>query len=578
MAGRQPLAPRSTQPFLSAPSPVPPLKSVQIPKRPRSPDSATHNLESLIKRHKPAAPRPNLSQNAIKKERNLDQRKIKEQQRTEREQQRLEFKEKYCRAFPTWRFYLDLDLDSPQFGLFQSRIQQLGGKLVPFFSCNKDDNDTKVTHLISNRPLSNLEKENMPKYRVPPKSAQKSPLKTRTTRVPDDSETKEQDIIAKALSNDVKIWNTIKLESVLARCLEEPSASTTSSAPNSKQRNPNNLSKLLQSERVHGLSERDPTQKRHDFRYFTRGSYFVLVEDMFGELSTIAAHEYPARKEREGEKTPWPTLYCHPKARGPFILYDDKEKRRWERLQQAEEKESQERRARCEIFVRRQLMEKKTEPRIISRKAGDLRRSVSMNNMRNATHKGLHDIDGDTVESATPSGYLASGFMGYMAASGNSVGITSTAGTTSTANYTSRTLQVPSNLSGRIRQEVVMRRHPQEKLVRTNTMGPPVDVPQRPQVLKKSKSTNTLKLPKREEGSKPGYCESCRQKFEDFKEHINGRRHRKFAEDINNFEELDDLLGQVQRRTLQERQAEEKRIIDICRQLQCQESDSDSIL
>lgn len=291
---------------------------------------------------------------------------------------------------------------------------------------------------------------------------------------------------------------------------------------NSKQRNPNTLFKLLQSERIHGLSERDPMQKRHDFRYFTRGSYFVLIEDMHGELATIAAHEYPSFKEREGEKPPWPTLYCHPHARGPFIPFDDREKRRWERLQQAEQKENEERRTHRETLLRKQLMEKRSDPRLLVRKAGDLRRSVSMNNMRNANvleNPALeHDGEGDVIESANASGYLASGFMGYMAASGNSVGITSTTGTTSTTNYTSRNLQIPSNLSGRMRLEVVMRKQPQEKLARTKAMAPPVDIPPRSLVLRKSKSTNTLKLPKREEGSKPGYCESCRQKFEDFKE------------------------------------------------------------
>ena len=48
-------------------------------------------------------------------------------------------------------------------------------------------------------------------------------------------------------------------------------------------------------------------------------------------------------------------------------------------------------------------------------------------------------------------------------------------------------------------------------------MGPPV-LPERAHVLRKSKSTNTMRLPKREEGAKPGYCESCRVKFENFKD------------------------------------------------------------
>jgi regulatory subunit for Cdc7p protein kinase len=330
------------------------------------------------------------------------------------------------------------------------------------------------------------------------------------------------ELIENALKFKIKIWDTAKLDSVLSRCLDEPSAVVPAPSTTSKQRNPHTLSKLLQSERLHGSSERDPTQKRHDFRYFARGSHFLLIEDMYGELATIATHEYPALKKADDDKTPWPTLYCHPRARGPFVRFDEREKRRWERLQLAEKKEKEERQLRRETLLRKLPMEKEVNSRPLARKAGDLRRSVSLNNIANIDKFGFpladHDVDGDAIESAHASGYLASGLMGYTAASGNSVNITSTTGTTSTSNCAARALQMPSNLSGRTRAEVVMRKQPQEKLNRTNPMGPPVDVPQRSMILKKSKSTNTLKLPKREEGSKPGYCESCRQKFDDFKE------------------------------------------------------------
>ena len=333
----------------------------------------------------------------------------------------------------------------------------------------------------------------------------------------------EKDVVKDALAFGKKIWDSAKLESVLSRCLDDPGPAPSLNT-SIKSRNIHNLSKLLQSERIYGLSERDPTQKRHDFRYFTRGSHFVLIEDIRGELATIAAHEYPVYKEREGRKTPWPTLHCHPQARGPFILFDEKEKKRWDRLQEAEKKETAERRARCEMFLQRQTTEKKTEPGLLARRAGDLRRSVSLNNMPNAAREELlvdHDADGD-VEFISASGFLASGLIGYMAASGNSVSITSTIGTTSTANYAFRTQQMPSNLNGKIRQEIIMHRQPQDRLTMANKMankmGPPVGVPQRHAVLKKSKSTTTIKLPKREEGSKPGYCESCRSKFNDFRE------------------------------------------------------------
>lgn len=125
---RRPLAPRLSQSVITVPSPPCSLKSVQLPKRPRSPDSATYNIGSLIKRHKPAAPPAIAPPIAAKKEHKPDNVRIKEQQKAEREQQRLEFKEKYTRAFPGWTFLLDSDfLKDHQVESLQSRIQQLGG-------------------------------------------------------------------------------------------------------------------------------------------------------------------------------------------------------------------------------------------------------------------------------------------------------------------------------------------------------------------------------------------------------------------------------------------------------------------
>ncbi|KAJ3564328.1 hypothetical protein NP233_g8367 [Leucocoprinus birnbaumii] len=574
---RRPLTARTSQSLLF-PSPVRSLKSGQQPKRARSPDSAAHSIGSFVKRHKSATLNTNPPHKAVKKERDPEAIKKKEEEKASREQQRAEFREKYRRAFPGWTFYFDtLSINDKRRESFQSRIEGLGGKVELFFDCQR------ITHVVSDRPIPSqvdiADKENINDSRgtAPPSQLVESPVKT-LTRPQDGQQTK--DVIKAAATFGLKIWDTTKLESVLSRCADESATVAPATYDATRPRNQHNLSKLLQSERIHGLSERDPTQKRHDFRYFTRGSYFVLVEDIRNEVATIAAHEYPAYKERDGEKTPWPTLYCHPQARGPFVPFDEKEKKRWQRLQEAEKKENAERKARCETFLRRQLIEKKTDPRLIARKSGDLRRSVSMISMRNAMNGDVfidQDVEGDAADSVNASGYLASGLMGYMAASGNSVGITSTTGTTSTANYTSRNLQIPSNLTGRMRQEIVMRRVPQEKVVQAVAMAPPAQVPQRHSVLKKSKSTNTLKLPKREEGSKPGYCESCRAKFEDFQEHIHGRRHRKFAENDNNFLGLDFLLNRVQRRTLAERQALDTRRIDICRMRE-QESGNDADL
>ncbi|CAK7214197.1 Cdc7p-Dbf4p kinase complex regulatory subunit [Sporothrix curviconia] len=53
--------------------------------------------------------------------------------------------------------------------------------------------------------------------------------------------------------------------------------------------------------------------------------------------------------------------------------------------------------------------------------------------------------------------------------------------------------------------------------------------------------------PRRKRDPKPGYCENCQDKFDDFEDHIVSHKHRKFAEDERNWTDLDELLGQLTR-------------------------------
>lgn len=401
----------------------------------------------------------------------------------------------------------------------------------------------------------------------------------------EDSNTQNFSLVEKAQAFDMKIWNTTKLDSILERC-DVPAPSTTKHSPgvqptSAVATSQRNLTRLLASERLHGTTERDPTQKRHDFRYFSKNSYFVLVEDVKQELATIHALEYPIHKGRDGkERGAWPVLYCHPHSRGPFIEFDERERRRWERTKRAEENEETERQQRAARELRRK---KQAQARFIAHKTGDLRRSVSMNNLnRQAAAEEFLDLDADfpdTQASANASGYLAS-TSAYIAASGNSVGITSTTGTTSVGGGSLRALDLPPNLRGRIQQQVVTSRRvstlangKDNSNRQLGAMGPPNSIPDRRNaLLRKSRSTNTLRLPRRDEGSKPGYCECCRVKFEDFDsvslvfkilhmlnvwQHIQDRKHRKFANDDSHYLQLDFVLNRVQRRTRPEYKEQE---------------------
>ncbi|KAG1864063.1 Dfp1/Him1, central region-domain-containing protein [Suillus tomentosus] len=528
-------------------------------KRPRSPDPAA---DASIKRVRPTPTEATHGED----------RKDKERRRVERETQKAEFRFKYTRAFPAWVFYFDLDLSDPESAALRdslvARVVHLKSQVDDFFS-------NEITHLITNQPITPIDptanKENRLQGFSVRASSLKSPIKLRG-RTTEDATSQSFNLVEKAKAFNMKIWSPAKLDNILERCdvpafafsPTKPLAQATSLAPASNKRS---LSSLLQTERLHGTTtERDPTQKRHDYRYFSKQSYFVLIEDVRQELATIHALEYPTQRGHDGKEQPaYPVLYCDPRSRGPFIKFDERERRRWERAQKAERENENERAEKVAKALKRK---RQAEVQMLSRKAGDLRRSVSMNNLhRQATIEEYVDLDadygdGDTRESATASGYLASTGMGsYVAASGNSVGITSTRGTTSTAGGASRTLELPASLRSRIQQQVVTSRKapnaPHTLGRKAGGMGPPLTIPDRP-LLRKSRSTNTLRLPKRDEGSKPGYCESCRVKFDDFDTHTQERRHRKFAMDDANYIQLDAVLNRVRRRTCQEAEEEER--------------------
>nr|GAT57692.1 predicted protein [Mycena chlorophos] len=506
----------------------PPLRQPQ--KRPRSPDHAP--VDSAPKRLKGSAA-----------QRDKEPDKDKARRHTEREQQRLEFKDKYSRAFPGWKFYIDVDnmpIESASVvKQTQAKIRQLGGSIESFFS-----ND--ITHFITFTDLQqttttttqdNNKENDMPRSRL------RSPIKLRGQNGDD------LDLLSKAKTfENTKIWPISKLNSVLDRCLDPgPTASgATAHAATSALAPQRSLSRLLQSERLHGTTERDPTQRRHDHKYFNRNTYFLLVEDLKEELAPIAIQEYviPKGREAQNAKVPWPVLYCHPQSRGPFLQFDERERKRWEKTQRMEMEEADEREAHEKERMQRMMKRSAEAHWKACNQAGDLRRSASMNNMhrRALEEQQMVDLDGEVYDSAHPGGNVA--------ASGNSVGITSTTGTTSTTGLALLN-SLPPALRGR--PEVITSRKSAilkpVAAAAAGEMGPPAVVPGR---LKKSRSTNTIRLPKREEGSKPGYCESCRTKFDDFNKHVQGKRHRNFAADDGNFLELDMALARVKRITQEE--------------------------
>ncbi|OJT10762.1 Hsk1-interacting molecule 1 [Trametes pubescens] len=556
------------------------LRKPSALKRPLSPEPAAEVADHSSKRARTAqavvveqSPTPAVSRAEAKKEKE----RRREKDRLAREE---EFRIKYTRAFPSWVFYFDLDTGNPEIAAtkahLEKRLAYMGARIEDFFS--KD-----ITHFITLHDVDDKEnaEKDTAKGAAQPSGLLGSPIRLRGRAMA--GHPTAASLVQKARSFNMKLWSAEKLGNILDRCQAPRVSSTTGSLPARAQQVPKdrNLARLLETERLHGTTERDPTQRRHDYVYFSKESYFVLVEDLRQELATIAAAEYPITKNRDGsERGAWPVPHCHPLSRGPFLRYDEREERR---RQKAEKSEQDRKAEKARRKARLQQSERKRRAQMHARiqaaqQQHDLRRSASMNNLqRRATFPapgmegGFVDLDADygecdPMESANASGYLAS--AAYMAASGNSVGITSTTGTTSTAGAPFRTLQLPPALKEKLQQQVTTSRRASiaapilQRDNKENVMGPPTTIPERAKFLRKSKSTNTLKLPKRDEATKPGYCECCRVKFEDFSNHVVSRKHRKYAGDDAHFENLDRVLARVRRRTVQEVEEENARFIE----------------
>ncbi|KAL1743058.1 Dfp1/Him1, central region-domain-containing protein [Schizophyllum fasciatum] len=532
-SGRRPLLARNQQTHPSQAS-----ATRMTAKRPPSPSLRQHIAVKRLKTAH-AAPQPDKLRPSADPDR--ERRKIARHE---------EWQHKWRNHIPTLRFYFDDRVDPDAADQAHLKLRELRGDTLDFYDLQE------MTHLITTKDRADAANALVQKEDYKENGALKL-LK----RLPRPFKTND-DVVLRALrfkkKNQVRVWSIEKLEHWLGMILDPGSSQTGDMpAPKRERERERDLALLLRNERIHGTYERDPTQRRHDYRYFSKNSHFLLIEDIREELATVIAHEYVMPKGKT--VPPWPVAYCDHRARGPFVAYDDKEKRRHKKALLEDEAERED-----AAYVQHRLLKAQrhvwaqNDASRLGRRAGDLRRTVSLSNMRRREEEELEedtttvDLD-DSQYQPYPhgSGYMASGQ--YMAASGNSVSITSTVGTTTSMANAVRNLSLPASLQGRIDSQIVTSRKPGGS-AHVGDMGPPDRMP----MLKKSKSTNTMRQAKRAEGMKPGYCEACRKKFEHFEDHIKTRSHRKFAENPENYLALDDVLSRVKRRTRQEAEEEER--------------------
>lgn len=361
----------------------------------------------------------------------------------------------------------------------------------------------------------------------------------------------------------------------------------------------NDLTFLLEDEKINGTRERDATAPRADYYYFAPDSVHLLIEDAAGEHRPIMAKQY--EKPRAGSSgDPWPVLH------ESFLRPSEASKAN--RIPAFEQRDRV-----WTLYVRQAEWGAEFAP---------LRSEDEMSDEdapRNLDVPGV--CDNRTADTALP----------YQAASGNSVVLTSNiASTTSNTRSGGINSGTPNGLNfggllsgSRDRRLVQMSKRVQllkakadpavlaaerkkqalldtvadecpaeadwdEELeageeeasvfappepevprmtafddtgneygdlyddlrlkclrVLQNAKAPLAVPPEYRRALRKMRAGVSVAGTTRE--SKGGYCENCRIKFDDFEVHINGKRHRRFARDDKNFEKLDELLERLRR-------------------------------
>ena len=289
------------------------------------------------------------------------------------------------------------------------------------------------------------------------------------------------------------------------------------------------LPTLLHQEKTSGVTtERDPQVLRPDFHYFPPTSRYVLSEDTTGEHRTILFREWA--KPRKNEDPEWPVMYGGADGRCAFTKTEHA------------------------------VPMPKTRPAALANQAL-LRRAISGNQLYKRGAATLAPAAAVDDSGAGESGFLPPAppahtyYSTYQAASGNSVVITS--------NIASTTSAAPPGAYGH------MAGGPMDKRI--------VDLNRRATVLSSGAQGRLLPLPRlrrtmsvdtglnaraaaREQLPKAGYCENCRLRFDDFKQvrlsraktaltrqHVVHRKHRKFAEKLSTWVELDAMIRRVER-------------------------------
>ncbi|KAL6792458.1 hypothetical protein GGI42DRAFT_157751 [Trichoderma sp. SZMC 28013] len=544
----------------------------------------------VVPRNSSAVPRPVVRERAARTATASVTRAAQDQD-TDREA----WKKHHRAKFPKMVFYFESIPDDIRAKLTK-RVTYLGARQEPFFSID-------VTHVITTRAIppekpeageaeAEVSEEQEPEEQ--PQTINPSLLDRNTaarrrllfdfrqaSSVPSQLDglarrnktVRNNDVLTKARDMGKKIWSLDKFQSMLAVLLESEtqnynsrSASTRSHYGTKGSHEPN-LFQLLHNERINGPSDRDPTAISRELTYF-KGPY-VYIWDMDEKQKPIMVREYAkVANKTDGE---WPQFRSVGNGRCPFVEEVDAAEKDYRKAREREK---------ARLAKKEESVQILKAPEVPPMKPVTGKRTLT--EMEEAHNRSRAGVPAETfqpvkVTFSRPAAVPAQNAFTSRAEGGRMFGgepVASGIQNTITSAIRSQMISSTSGINGAkagtskevhgLQRKVLQMAQPTSHDASSRRLAEvPADVASsRSTTL--ARTTSKILQGQEEDGQKaekkapaqhlkskrdlkPGYCENCQDKFRDFDEHILSRKHRKFAENDENWIELDALLTQLKR-------------------------------
>ncbi|KAJ5915782.1 hypothetical protein N7454_010923 [Penicillium verhagenii] len=493
----------------------------------------------------------------------------------------------YRKAFPQFVFYFD-SIPEDVRRKFCRQVSALGAREEKFFS-------RLVTHVVTSRPIPAGVTTTSPTeleaaadgangdahlQTVNPSLLEKNTDTHHLTLKHDPRRDQgSMDVLQRARQMGMKIWALEKLQRMITTINDTEIGIQHDSASRSKNVGASqDLSRVLRQELLNGPSDRDPFSSMEMIVF--KGP-FLYIHDMNEKTKPVMVKEYPRVARRQDGI--WPQFRSAPLGKCPFV--DEPPSRKEidrQRIRQVQKEKKPAKTVAEPPKTTQTSIQPKLEPKVdadptriereereSSRKAEIItqppveetreRKSSESFIPPNFPRSGPFYIGREPAASGVQPSNVTSAIRSQMISStaagpGARAGLSKEVyglqrkvlerGTGNIANGTMAAPQRPNGLAIHLKTHD-SHTNPEARIT------PEQDSHQQEGAGIKRRRANSReneqKKPERRRDPKPGYCENCRDKFDDFEEHTLTRKHRKFAQSTSNWEDLDNLLYDLER-------------------------------